>query len=39
MSSLEDLAKYYTAKVNYETGVPTPMQFVYYYVDKIKKVI
>ena len=39
VSSLEDLTTHYTAKVNYETGVPTPMQFIYYYVDKIKKVI
>ena len=39
VSSIEDLSTYYTAKVNYETGVPTPMEFIYYYVDKIKKVI
>ena len=39
VSSIEDLETYYTAKVNYETGVPTPMEFIYYYVDKIKKVI
>lgn len=32
----EDLEKYYTARVNYETGVPTPMEFIYYYVNKIK---
>ena len=39
VSSIEDLEKYYTARVNYETGIPTPMEFLYYYVDKIKKII
>ena len=37
ISSLEDLTTYYTAKINYETGVPTPTEFIYYYADKIKK--
>ncbi len=39
VSSIEDLSTHYTAKVNYETGLPTPMEFIYYYVDKIKKLI
>ena len=39
VSDVTDLENYYTAKVNYETGVPTPMEFIYYYVDKIKKLI
>lgn len=39
VSPIEDLETYYTAKVNYETGVPTPMEFIYYYVEKIKKLI
>ena len=39
VSSIEDLMTYYTARVNYETGVPTPMEFIYYYVDKIKKML
>ena len=39
ISSLEDLSIHYTARINYETGVPTPMEFIYYYVDKIKKLI
>lgn len=39
ISSLEDLTTYYTAKINYETGVPTPTEFIYYYADKIKKEI
>ena len=37
ISALEDLNTYYTAKINYETGVPTPTEFIYYYADKIKK--
>ena len=37
ISPIEDLATYYTAKINYETGVPTPTEFIYYYVSKIKK--
>lgn len=39
VSSIEDLSMHYTAKINYETGIPTPMEFIYYYVDKIKKLI
>lgn len=39
VSSLEDLETYYTARINYETGVPTPTEFIYYYCDKIKKAL
>ncbi len=39
VSAIEDLEMHYKAKVNYETGIPTPMEFIYYYVDKIKKKI
>ncbi len=39
VSPIEDLTRYYTARVNYETGIPTPMEFIYYYVDKIRKEI
>ena len=39
VSPLEDLTTYYTARINYETGIPTPTEFIYYYVDKIKKQI
>lgn len=39
VSAIEDLEKYYTAKINYQTGIPTPMEFVYYYVSKIKKML
>lgn len=38
-SAPEDLEIYYTAKVNYNTGVPSPTEFIYYYTDKIKKSI
>jgi len=38
-SSLEDLEKYYTARINYETGVPTPTEFVYYYAERIRKLV
>ena len=34
---IEDLKEHYTAKINYNTGVPTPTEFLYYYRDKIKK--
>lgn len=39
VSSYEDLSTYYTAKISHETGIPSPMDFIYYYVDKIKKLI
>ena len=39
ISAIEDLEKYYTAKVNYQTGIPTPMELIYYYVAKVKKMI
>lgn len=38
-SAIEDLTRYYTARVNYETGIPTTMEFLYYYRDKIKDMI
>jgi len=34
-SPIEDLKEHYTAKINYHTGVPTPTEFIYYYVEKI----
>lgn len=37
ISPIEDLSKYYTARVNYETGIPTVSELLYYYADKIKK--
>lgn len=39
VSAVDDLLKYYKATINHETGIPTPMEFVYYYRDKIKKMI
>lgn len=36
-SSPEDLELHYTAKVNFQTGVPTPTEFIYYYAKKIQK--
>ena len=39
VNSIEDLERYYTAHINYNTGVPTPVEFIYYYVGKIKKEI
>lgn len=36
-SAPEDLEMYYTAKVNYNTGVPTPTELIYYYKNKIMK--
>lgn len=35
----EDIQVYYKARVSPETGIPTPMEFIYYYTDKIKRLI
>lgn len=37
ISSIDDLMTHYTARINHQTGVPTPTEFIYYYADKIKK--
>ena len=39
VTAIEDLEKLYTAHINYNTGVPTHVEFIYYYVEKIKKEI
>ena len=39
VTPIQDLEKHYTAIINYETGLPTPTEFIYYYADKIKKQI
>ena len=39
VSAIEDLERYYTAKINYQTGLPTPMELIYYYVSKVKRLI
>ena len=36
-SSQDDLEMYYTNKIDYRTGVPTPTELIYYYKDKILK--
>lgn len=36
-SSIEDLRANYTAPINYNTGVPTPTEFIYYIVKKLKQ--
>lgn len=35
-SCIDDLCRYYTAKINSEKGVPTMMEFIYYYANKLK---
>lgn len=34
--SIEDLLKYYTARISSERGVPTIMEFVHYYAQKLE---
>ena len=38
-TAVDDLLEYYKARVNPETGVPTPMEYIYYYVEKIEREI
>lgn len=38
-TAIEDLREYYTAKININSGVPTPTEFICYYADKIKQLI
>ena len=38
-SSIEDLKQHYTAVVDFNIGVPRPIEFIYYYEDKIRKAI
>jgi len=35
-TDIEDLLKYYTARIHSDKAVPTTMEFVYYYANKIK---
>lgn len=35
-SDIDDLLTFYTAKINSEKGVPTVMEFVFYYANKLK---
>lgn len=39
ISAIEDLEEHYTARVDHNTGIPTSMEFVYYYFEKIKQQI
>lgn len=39
ISSIDDLEKYYKAKINHETGIPTPAEFIYYYEKKIRRTL
>lgn len=39
VSAVDDLLEHYQFTVNHETGVPTPMEFIYNYKDKIKRLI
>ena len=36
---VDDLLEYYKARIDPETGIPTPMEFIYYYVEKIEREI
>lgn len=38
-SAPEDLETYYKANVNYNTGVPSPTEFIYYYKQKISQML
>ncbi len=35
-TDIDDLAKYYTARISSDKGVPTITEFIYYYANKIK---
>ena len=39
VTPLEDLCTFYTARIDYERGVPTPTELIYYYAEKIRKEI
>lgn len=39
ISAIEDLMLHYKARINHETGVPTPTEFIYYYAEKILKTL
>lgn len=36
-SDIDDILKHYTAKINSNRGVPTIMEFIFYYANKIKR--
>lgn len=39
VTAIEDLLEHYTNRINPNTGIPTTMEFIYYYRDKIKQMI
>lgn len=39
VTPMEELEMNYTNKINYQTGIPTPMELIYYYVEKVKKIV
>lgn len=38
-SPIEDLLIHYKARINYQTGVPSPTEFIYYYAEKLRKFV
>ena len=38
-TDIEDLLKYYTARIHSDKGVPTLTEFIYYYANKLKNEI
>ena len=39
VSSIDDLQAHYTARINYQTGIPTPTEFIYHYFNKLKNTL
>lgn len=39
VSPIEDLLNNYTARINPEKGIPTPMELIYFYCDRVKNMI
>ena len=35
-TDIDDLLRYYEARINSERGVPTSTEFIYYYANKIR---
>lgn len=38
-SPIEDLLEYYTARINPDRGVPTPLELIHYYKNKINRML
>lgn len=36
IADLDDLSAHYTARIDTDKGIPTVMELVYYYADKLK---